>query len=284
MIIIKNIIKLLTGNKHKKEAKEEIDNSIYFDAKIISHDKSLPSGRSRHVYFGKPRGSKFRSFDLLPTDMKGVSFYFGGNEIEFIKAFFLAGCGEQLETLEIGSCSYRYDLNLDYTEIIAFLSTQDLSNIKHLKLGLWQLYSNSESFFGRLGDLTQLLNKATQLQTLHLSGHFTLKEKQLFSYLQALTIEIENYTIEIEENSITQATLNCLFDSQYPCCDHMWLDLRVENTEHKFTFSEKFLDAKALPLLEYLLIAGKFEKEEEQKFLTSKLAKKPTKKSISLNE
>ena len=228
----------------------------------------LPLG---HCFFGVPQDGSFGWTVLngIPEDLKGVHFYLGGECVELVAGFARSDCPRSVEQLSLGNSSFALGKGLDYSWLVKELSSASFPNLRLLDLGVWELFSNSHCMFGRLGDVTSVLQSSPKVERLGLYGSFELSEPVRFGSLRDLTVTLEDHTTGSNGGFLSHSTFTKLLESDYPDLEEAFLNLECEDDDFGYRFSEKFLEGEELPRLKKLEITGGFLEGERERLLAS---------------
>ncbi len=191
-------------------------------------------------FFGVPQ-SEFYGWtvlDELPAKLKGASFFLGEGGLELLRAFSQSKYAQQLESLAIGNSSFAIGKGLDYTGHVEAIRVAQFPQLKSLHLGIWELYSNSHCMYGKLGDVTQLLQNCPKL---------------------------EDGTTGSNGGFISQSTLDALLESRYPQLREVFLDLECDDDDYGYRIPSTFQPRSGMPKLKQFEIAGGFAQGQKQR-------------------
>jgi len=229
-----------------------------------------------HCFLGVPQ-SDFFGWNLLesiPKKCLGFHFYLGGTPVELMTEFAKSKYPSQIEKLIIGDSSFANGSGLDYSEIIKTIQFSEFPELTELRLGIWELFCNSHCLFGKIGNITTLLNNCPKLEKLGLYGQFELLNTHNFSKLKKLSIELEDYTTGFNGGFISNGSLSNILDSKFPSLEEVFIDLICEEDDYGYMFTENFLSGNNYPSLKKMEITGGFAEGEKERLLSSALYKK----------
>lgn len=225
------------------------------------------------VYFGIPLSEQGSVTDLksVPQQATDFHFYLGSDAGDLIQSFIDSPFAQQVERLHIGNSSYNRGNGSDYTEIVRMLARGDFPRLQVLELGVWQLYSNSHCAFGNLGNVSSLLSRLTQLESLGLYGHFDLSHPLSLNKLKSLYIQTDDPVTCLNDGVISQATVTHLFASTFPELEDAYIDLSNNKATEPYEAPDLFRDWEHVPKLKRLELDGPFTQEVKHNFEASEL-------------
>ena len=229
-----------------------------------------------YCFFGVPQSDFFGWSELndIPSNCLGFHFYLGGTPVELISEFSQSKYPAQIEKLVIGDSSYAAGSSLDYSDLVKAIQNVEFPKLKELHLGIWELFCNAHCMFGKIGNVTNLLQHSPMIEKLGLYGQFELSSPLNFSNLKELTIELEDYTTGSNGGFITNKTLANLLNSNFPSIEKIFIDLNCEDDDYGYRFPEDFLSGDNFPLLRKIEITGGFSKGEKERLQSSEIFKK----------
>lgn len=214
---------------------------------------------------------------------EGFQFYLGSNHPNVFRAYVNSSFPKKVTDLFIGNSTEDYstlgssfsDQN-DYSQITEIISKGSYPELKAFSYETSKLFCNGNGLNGSVGDITELLKKMPNLESLEIGGFFTLSEPIILPKLKVLTV----ITIAIESLPLakepTETTFKNLFESDFPLLKEIEMDVDGENSfERKtnYSFPTKFLDGLSTPSLESLELRGLFKKGENQRLRNSEVWK-----------
>lgn len=217
----------------------------------------------------------------LPKIIKEFNCYLGSEGQSLIEAFVKSPYTATVEKLSIGDSSdstRRYGM-IDYRKIVEILSNAEYPNLKTLELGVWELLCNAHCLYGRLGDITVILENMPNLEELNLYGSFELNYPIKLKNLQQLHIILDDDMTGINGGYITQETLDNLLNSYFPVLNIVSLNLEMEEPQiypfegyrdtHSnnmdYSFTDLFLSGQTWPNLQNLFLLGGYLEGEIDK-------------------
>lgn len=232
---------------------------------------SMPIGG---CYFGVPQHDYFgwTRLDGVPEGTNRFFFYLGGDAVELLTAFSASNYTTTVEYLTVGGSSFNHGGGFDYSKIVSALAKSHYPNLKHLALGVWELFSNSHCVYGTLGDITDLLHRMPNLEHLTLGGSFQLTDTFEFGQLRELTVNLDDYVTGINGGFITNETLGNLLNSNFPCLEEIWMDLECNENDYEYRIPDAFLSGRTAPKVNVCEFNGGFAAGEKTKLETSRLA------------
>jgi len=234
---------------------------------------NLPLG---DIYFGVPQSEFFgwAALEKLPAEVSGFSFYLGSDCAGLIEAFTKSDFTSQVERLSIGDCSYALGSGRDYENISRILANADYPNLRTFELGVWELFSNSHGLYGKIGNVTKLLRKMPNLESLSLYGAFQLDDILTFQRLKSLTVTLDDYTTCVNGGFISQKSLDNVLSSDYPELHEAFIDLECEENDQEYTIPEVFLSGLNVPNLQKIEFTGGYKGGESEIVENSPLGKR----------
>ncbi|GAA5108801.1 hypothetical protein GCM10023211_11490 [Orbus sasakiae] len=219
--------------------------------------------------------------DFPTPDTKAFRFCDMG-EVEYVIfcAFLNSLFAQTIETLSIGWTSNFHDCKkptateewcFDITRAVERLGQTKLPNLKSLALGEYYLLCNAHEVYGRLGDVTQVLQQNSHIEVLELSGVFELQHPISFKQLKNFTLCFEDPIIQMSFGGISNQTWQNIMNSDMPSLIEADISLVFENAPD-FTFNERFLNKETFPKLERLYFSSSLTDDEWKKIEQSKLA------------
>lgn len=179
-------------------------------------------------------------------------FYLGHDPkyLPVIEAFVASEAPANATHISLGNSSYSFGGRgpIDYGKHLDTLSKAHYPKLTSASLGTWELYCNSHEAFGKLGNITSLLNTMPIVEKLYLFGHFSVDELSL-PHLTSLEVWVEDFGWN--EQAISQTTLNNLLQSAQP--EKLTLILGFEDEPEKsiqYRFEPNLFDNPNLKNLE----------------------------------
>jgi len=254
--------------------------------KLPENERCFQGNSGKHVnwqlgecFFGIPPYELYgrEPLNSIPKSAVGFHFYLGADSAKILSAFCSSVYSNNVECLAVGDSSYasqngRNYYQRDYEQVIKVLEDKYFPKLRFLSLGIWQLFSNSHSLYGVLGDITQLLKNNSHIEELTLGGNFTLAERVEFTNLKELTINLDDPITGINGGYISQDTLENLLSSNFPNLEVAWIDLDCEDNEYEYVIPDIFLSAKNVPKLKQCEFNGGFKAGSQRKIIMSNLA------------
>lgn len=224
----------------------------------------------------------------LPETLNNLNIYLGSNSESIVEEFIRSGYPHTITSLCIGDSSDSQNYGRDYRNISKLLSKTSFPNLKNFELGVWELLYNEHCLYGKLGNITAVLQSMPDLETLTLCGSFTLDSPINLYELKEIIIKLDDDTTGINGGYISQETLTNLLNSTFPSLKEAYLDLDLEilwtddykrvegNTANNqnYIFSDSFLQGKSWNGLKKIELSGGYaigelEKLEDSNFVVS---------------
>ena len=228
-------------------------------------------------FFGTP-ADKFYGWEtltILPPEVNGFNFYLGSECTDLIEAYINSHYPEITERLMIGNSSFGLGKGRNYADLVEIMAGGNFPNLKHFELGVWTLFHNAHCLYGKLGDVTELLQKMPALTKLELCGAFKLAKSPVFPMLEDFTVTLDDYVTGVSGGDISQSTFHYLINSDLPAVEEIFFDLECADGEVAYQFTDKFLSGEGLPVLKIIEITGRFSAGEKEKLLKSPLGQRP---------
>jgi hypothetical protein len=198
-------------------------------------------------------------------------FYLGANQYNLIESFTKSHYAKYVESLAIGDSSYGNGAGRDYSQIVKILAQGSFPGISILRLGVWELFSNSHCLYGTLGDISDLCRAMPNLEELWLYGSFSLLKPPVLKNLKKLYIELDDPITGINGGYISNETLCHLLSGHYPLLEELsaYLEIEDEEPRHEYTFPDAFLTGTSVPTLKKIEFTGNFKAEERERLKRS---------------
>lgn len=259
------------GNFEKEISKIAIDKRC-----IQSDEGKFCTSRVGACFFGVPTDELYGRIPLhsIPDNVAAIHFLMGSDQQQLVAAFAHSHYCKTVDTLTIGSSSYSREFPLDYSAAIAALRDAVCPQLKRLSVGEWVLFANEHCAYGRLGNITPVLQQLSHIEVLEIWGNFEITEAINFPNLKDLSVILNDSITYINGGLISNATLSILMSCCYPNLEEIFFDLECDEDDSGYTFSDIFLAGENLPKLRRLEITGGFATGEKENLIASPLYKK----------
>jgi len=230
-----------------------------------------------YCFFGVPQSDYFgwSVLDKVPVNTRGFHFYLGADAEELILEFSKSEYPQQINSLVIGNSSFNLGGSHDYRKLIRIIENTNFPNLKQLELGVWELFHNSHSLYGTLGDISTLLKNTPNVEKLELFGLFDLPQNINLPALKQLKITQEGDLMSTDGPFISNSTLGSILETKLPALEVIEMDLLHDEDQYGYEFPETFLLGNSLPKLKNLEISGGFKPQEKERLMNSALVSRP---------
>lgn len=228
-------------------------------------------------FFGVPSDALYgrKELDSIPKSTTSFHFYLGSNCVELLQSFAESDYIETVNELYIGNSCYNKGDGRDYRDVVSVLEKYSFPSLKHLELGVWQLFSNSHCAFGNLGNITNILTGMPNLEELFIYGNFVLEEAIELNKLKILQVQIDDYVTGINSGYPSVSSIFNILSSVLPNLKSMYLDLEKDEEQPFYKIPEVLMTGGNLPSLESFEIAGPLEEASLEKLRNSQFSQKP---------
>jgi hypothetical protein len=254
-------------------------------SRIPPDQRSVGDG---HCYFGAPadRMRGLTALDAMPPRPVEVSFLGGGEQADLVRAFTESPYAAMVESINLGNSSYYLGRQLDYTAGVAALLDAHLPRVRRLALGVWDLFCNAHSIYGRLGDISRAPSAAPSLEVLELNGHFTLTGPLDLPTVRTLSVNLGDYVIGPDMPPLHQETVTHLLSSRMPAVEEIWLLLQnFAGGPYRYRLPAGFLDGAVAPSLACFEVdAAALDDGEADRIRTSRMARTTARVDIALDD
>ncbi len=250
---------------------------------IRCHEQGINDNTGKEYNFcvfgvpSKPWAGRKRILKI-PDEVNEFHFLMGQGGYDLIFEFAHSNYVNKVEVLCIGDSCYTNNSGVDYRDITGAIEKVTFPKLKSLSLGIWELYSNSHCMYGKIGNVTRLLQNNHMIIELDLGGHFELDDNINLDKLTNLSVQLDDQVTGINGGLISQNTLNHLLGSFYPALECLYLDLRCDDENNKnesgYICPDDFLSGKNFPSLKACYIGGGFAKGQKYLLLNSVLTSK----------
>lgn len=243
------------------------------------------------------KASGWSLFSEVKKDPSGFNFYLGATHPEIFEAYVRSSFPSKARELFVGSSTDSGDSDFsgklssldifDYSSITEILSQGWYPELKSLSLGTTELLCNGPGLNGSVGDVTELLKKMPNLESLEIGGYFALSEPVFLPRLKKLDIDVVSNTETLSSKEPTAETFRELFVSEFPLLEEIFIYLDCEGSfkrQTNYLFPEKFLEGKSTPNLKELEISGLFGKGETQQLFESRVWQRCQRKISAISE
>lgn len=198
----------------------------------------------------------------FPKSLDSAGVLLGPHCTDFVAALAASKVRETIEHLSIGWSHDLYgkdDGPLDLSGVSDALSRSTWPRLKHVSLGCFELLYNGHAAYGKLGNITRLLEGMPALAALDLWGNFQLDQPLHHGALISLNVQLDDPVTGMNGGPIAPATLENLLRSDLPALETISLDLECSNgsgpeTCEDITFApaESWLSGRRWPNLREL--------------------------------
>ena len=215
-------------------------------------------GRHSRVYFGPPpEQNRAPLGGALPPDTRYVAFLGAPDQPELVRAVVDSHHAQDLLALFVGNFSYAHKgYSLDYSPSVASLRGAELPNLRYLQLGEWERFHNSETLYGTIGDVTDVLANLDELVYLQLAGTFELTRSRSFDHLVELELWSLSTIAEPCGDPIDPASFANALACEMPALEEAMLHPYCELERVREAFPRAFLDGENVPRLRKVEVAG----------------------------
>lgn len=225
--------------------------------------------------------NKSSDSDVLPDRIEELCLYLGSNSEFIIQELVKTDYTRDIEKLVIGDSSDSQNYGRDYRRIANILSQTYFPNIKVFEFGIWELLCNEHCIYGKLGDITTILQNMPNLEVVKLCGSFNLRKPIQLKKLKHIVVKLDDDMTGVNGGCISQETFGNLLNSSFPCLTHAWLDLDLEFIQgddceeadnsylniQKYIFPDGFYAGRTWSGLKYLEISGFYQDSELDKLI-----------------
>jgi hypothetical protein len=204
------------------------------------------------IWIGLRPDPQYRRAPLaaLPQAPRSLCFVEAPDQAGLIGALATSPEAASLEHLMIGT-SHDYipgrPIRYDMSAAVAALCGARWPALKQLSLGAMELLFNGHAYYGRLGDVTDVLAAAPQLDELRLRGQFTLRGPVRHDRLRDLSVLVDD--IGVSGGPLGQDTVSHLLASDFPALRTVCLSLDDGAREADYSIPDAFFVGLRFPAL-----------------------------------
>jgi hypothetical protein len=195
----------------------------------------MPWAGTREIngcFFGVPSKAYpgFETLETTPRQCQGMYFYLGIDYPTLAASFAQSKYPAQLKRFAFGNCTYHLgsNSNLDYAPMIEALTSAEFPELEVCQLGVCELFHNAEDRYGRLGDVSKLVNNMPSLKELGLYGSFDLSEPLYLPELEKIEVFVADFWPSELLVPLTQETVTNLLSSNFPKLIDLNLDFELD--------------------------------------------------------
>jgi hypothetical protein len=204
------------------------------------------------IWIGLRPDPEYRRAPLaaVPQAPRSLCFVEAPDQAELVGALAASAEAASLEHLMIGT-SHDYipgrPIRYDMSAAVAALCGARWPALKHLSLGDMELLFNGHAYYGKLGDVTDVLAAAPQLDELRLRGQFMLRGPVRHDRLREMSVCVDD--IGVSGGPLSQDTVSNLLASDFPALRTVCLSLDDGEREADYVIPDAFFAGSRFPAL-----------------------------------